>query len=85
MNSAKKTVPGTITRVWLDESKTECTMCGACEAACPEIFEVPEKMRVLKKPEPSLQVAIWDAAIHCPVFTIALEFNNSGFRNNPYN
>lgn len=35
-----------ITKVWLDESENECTMCGACEAICPEVFEVPEKMTV---------------------------------------
>ena len=35
-----------ITKVWLDESENECTMCGACEATCPEVFEVPEKMVV---------------------------------------
>ena len=33
-----------IARVRLDESENECTMCGVCEAACPEIFEVPEKV-----------------------------------------
>lgn len=35
-----------ISKVWLDESENECTMCGACEAVCPEVFEVPEKMTV---------------------------------------
>ncbi len=33
-----------ITRVWLDESEYECTMCGSCEAVCGSVFEVPEKM-----------------------------------------
>jgi ferredoxin len=35
-----------ITKVWLDETENECTMCGACEAIAPDIFEVPEKMIV---------------------------------------
>ena len=25
----------TVTKVWLDETENECTMCGACEATCP--------------------------------------------------
>lgn len=85
MSTAKNTTsPGIITQIWLDESRNECTMCGACEASCPEIFEVPEKMRVVGTPAPALFKAIWDAADHCPVLTIALELNGSGHRNNPY-
>ena len=38
--------PMAITKVWLDESENECTMCGACEAVCDAVFEVPEKMVV---------------------------------------
>ncbi|MCX7656016.1 MAG: ferredoxin [Treponemataceae bacterium] len=35
-----------ISRVWLDESNDECISCGNCEAICPEVFEVPDKMVV---------------------------------------
>ena len=71
-----------ITKAWLDESKNECTMCGACEATCPEVFEVPEKMIVLETPDYSLTNAIEEAALGCPVDTIALEYDKSGARDN---
>lgn len=35
-----------LTKVWLDESEDECISCGNCEAICPEVFEVPDKMIV---------------------------------------
>ncbi|WP_347812558.1 ferredoxin [Treponema sp. J25] len=35
-----------ISKVWLDESNDECISCGNCEAICPEVFEVPDKMVV---------------------------------------
>jgi ferredoxin len=35
-----------ISKVWLDESSDECISCGNCEAICPEVFEVPDKMVV---------------------------------------
>ena len=38
----------TITKVWLDETENECTMCGACELSCREVFDMPEKMAVRK-------------------------------------
>ena len=38
-----------ITKVWLDESSDECVSCGACEATCDAVFEVPEKMKVFLK------------------------------------
>ena len=72
-----------ITRVWLDESINECTMCGACEATCPEVFEVPEKMVLNKNPDFKLTEPIEDAADGCPVATIAIEYNHSGKRDNP--
>jgi ferredoxin len=65
-----------IKRVWLDESQNECTMCGACEASCPEVFEVPEKMVIVDKPNYSLVDVIIDTAEHCPVKTIAIEFTS---------
>jgi ferredoxin len=73
-----------VTRVWLDETENECTMCGACEATCPEVFEVPEKMIVVEKPDLSITDVIEEAAEGCPVGTIAIEFDNSGKRDNPF-
>ena len=35
-----------IRKVWLDESENECISCGACEAICSAVFEVPDKMIV---------------------------------------
>jgi ferredoxin len=73
----------TVTRVWLDESENECTMCGACEATCPEVFEVPEKMVVKSGADLSLDDQILESAEGCPVGTIAIEYDNSGKRDNP--
>jgi ferredoxin len=73
----------TITKVWLDESENECTMCGACEATCPEVFEVPEKMIVKGGADFSLNDQILESAEGCPVGTIAIEYDNSGKRDNP--
>ena len=68
--------PREIKRVWLDESENECTMCGACEATCPEVFEVPEKMIITKSPDLSLTEIIEESADSCPVETIAIEYTN---------
>jgi len=72
-----------ITRVWLDESENECTMCGACEATCSAVFEVPEKMVIVKGADLSLTSEIIEAAEGCPVSTIAIEYDSSGKRDNP--
>lgn len=71
-----------ITRVWLDESENECTMCGACEAVCDAVFEVPEKMVVKADADLSLEDEIKEAVDSCPVDTIAVEYDNSGKRDN---
>ena len=71
-----------ITKVWLDESKEDCTMCGLCESICPKVFKVPEKMVVREDADLSYQSDIEDAANCCPVDVIALEYNNSGKRDN---
>ncbi len=74
-----------ITKVWLDETENECTMCGACEATCPEVFEVPEKMVVVEWADYSLIEPIEEAAEGCPVGTIAIEYDKKGVRGNPFN
>lgn len=72
-----------ITKVWLDESENECTMCGACEAVCDAVFEVPEKMVIKEGADLSLEDEIKEAADGCPVATIAIEYDNSGKRDYP--
>lgn len=72
-----------ITKVWLDESENECTMCGACEAACDAVFQVPEKMIVRAGASYSDEASIKEAADACPVAVIALEYDNSGKRDYP--
>lgn len=71
-----------VTKVWLDETENECTMCGACEAICPDVFEVPEKMILKEGFDLSLTEEIEEAAEGCPVATIAIEYDNSGQRDN---
>ena len=71
-----------ITKIWLDEDLNECTQCGACESICPEVFEVPEKMIVRKDADYSMDSDILEAAEGCPVSTIAIEYDNSGKRDN---
>lgn len=63
-----------ITRVWLDESKDECTSCGLCESIAPDIFEVPDKMIVKDNADfGSFEADIKDAADSCPVGVINFE------------
>ena len=72
-----------ITKVWLDESENECAMCGACEAICPDVFEVPEKMVVKDGADLDANASeIEEAAQGCPAGVIAIENDNSGKRDN---
>lgn len=71
-----------ITKVWLDESENECTMCGACEAVCDAVFEVPEKMTVRKDADLSQEDAIKEAAEGCPVGVIAYAVDGGSARAN---
>ena len=71
-----------ITKVWLDESENECTMCGACEAVCDAVFEVPEKMAVRKDADLSQEDAIKEAAEGCPVGVIAYAVDGGSARAN---
>ena len=73
----------TITKVWLDETETECTMCGACELSCREVFDMPEKMAVRKDADYSMIKEIIEAVEGCPVGAIAIEYDGSGRRDNP--
>jgi ferredoxin len=72
-----------ITKVWLDESENECTMCGACEAVESSVFSVPEKMTIKKNADfAKYEAGIKEAADGCPVATIAYEIDGSGKRDN---
>ena len=67
-----------ITKVWLDETKEDCTMCGLCQSICPKVFVVPEKMMVRDDADLSCQSEIFKAAESCPVNVIAFELDKSG-------
>jgi ferredoxin len=74
-----------ITKVWLDETENECTMCGACEAVVDAVFAVPEKMVVKNGVDfAKYEAEIKEAAEGCPVATIAFEVDGSGKRANNY-
>ena len=73
-----------VTKVWLDESKEDCTMCGLCESMCPKVFKVPNKMTVREDADLSCESEITEAANACPVNVIAIEVDNSGKRDNIY-
>ena len=73
-----------ITRVWLDESQQDCTMCGLCKTNCPDVFDVPEKMIVKGDADLAQVKNIEKAAAECPVNVIAIEYNNSGRRDNNF-
>ena len=63
-----------IIKVWLDETDDECISCGACETACPEVFEVPDKMVVRKGVDYSkYDDGIKEAADVCPTSVIKFE------------
>lgn len=63
-----------IVKVWLDESDDECISCGACETACPEVFEVPDKMVVKKGVDYSkYEDEIKEASDVCPTSVIKFE------------
>jgi ferredoxin len=60
-----------IKKVWLDESENECIACGACELACPEVFEVPDKMVVKQGVDfNKYEWQILDAVNSCPTEVI---------------
>jgi len=71
-----------ITKTWLDESLDDCTECGLCEDMLPEVYKVPEKMIVVENADLSGEKEILEAADACPVATIAIEYDNSGKRDN---
>ncbi|MDR0516278.1 MAG: ferredoxin [Fibromonadaceae bacterium] len=72
-----------ITKVWLDESENECSMCGACEAVCDAVFEVPEKAVVKAGADfAANEAGIKEAADGCPVAVIAYAVDGADTRAN---
>ncbi len=60
-----------IKKVWLDESDDECISCGNCEAICPEVFEVPDKMVVVEDADLAAnEEKILEAVEACPTNVI---------------
>ena len=60
-----------IKKVWLDESADECISCGNCEAICPEVFEIPDKMIVVEGADFAANEAkILEAVDACPTNVI---------------
>jgi len=60
-------------RVSVDEN---CTGCGLCEEACPEIFELDDNSmaRVKQDPVPEeVEASCREAAENCPVEAIHVE------------
>jgi ferredoxin len=63
-----------IKKVWLDESADECISCGNCEAICPEVFAIPDKMVVNAGVDFAAYAAkIEEAVDACPTAVIKTE------------
>ena len=64
----------TIKKVWLDESEDECISCDLCATIAPEVFEVPDKMKVKPNAQYSVnEEEIKEAAESCPTQVIKIE------------
>lgn len=59
-----------IKNVWIDESKDECVVCGACEATCDAIFRVEKKVKVVGSDFVEYDKEIREAADICPAEVI---------------
>ncbi len=65
-----------VTRVWIEEG---CIVCDACEAACPEVFQVTEDSCIIRPAAMAAEFnkpltgSIRDAAEECPVDVIKFE------------
>jgi ferredoxin len=64
-----------IVKVWIDEAENECTMCGACEAICDTVFDVPEKAVIIDNPDLRNENEILEAAECCPTQVIKIQTN----------
>lgn len=61
-----------ITKLWIDEP--ECIACGACEAACPEVFAVNDVAKLKEGVDFNQhESAVRDASDGCPTECIHIE------------
>ncbi len=60
-------------KVSVDENL--CTGCGLCVDVCPEVFEMPEALSIVKATEITAELAekVKEAAESCPVEAIVIE------------
>ncbi len=60
-------------KVSVDENL--CTGCGMCVDICPEVFEIPEAISIVKTTEITEEIAdkVKEAAESCPVEAIIIE------------
>jgi len=60
-------------KVVVDENL--CTGCGLCADICPEVFEMPESLSIVKTTEitADLEEKVKEAAESCPVEAIIIE------------
>ncbi|UCD56714.1 MAG: ferredoxin [Candidatus Hydrogenedentota bacterium] len=60
-----------IERVWINE---ECTGCGLCETACPDVFQLDDLASVKEDADLNAnEELIKQAAEECPVEAIQIE------------
>lgn len=63
-----------INKVWIDEKKKRCIICGLCELIAPEVFTVTNKTHVNKNVNFSEYAAeISEAVEGCPQDIIKME------------
>ena len=63
-----------ITKVYIDEKKKRCIVCGLCEVIAPEVFKVTNKTSINKNVNFNLySAAIADAVEGCPQDIIKMD------------
>ena len=63
-----------IIKVYLDESENECISCFLCAEIAPQVFEMPDKMRVKNNVDfDEFEDGIREAQELCPTHVIVFE------------